>query len=106
MSLDVTLTYKKTEVFNLNITHNLNEMAKAAGIYKHLWRPEELGIKFAMFLTQPLAEGYKQLVQNPDKFENFNPPNGWGDHDGLVRFVGKYLLACIAYPEAIVSVDR
>lgn len=30
------------EVFDANITHNLNRMAGAAGIYEALWRPGEL----------------------------------------------------------------
>jgi signal transduction histidine kinase len=32
-------------LFVSNITHNLNIMADKAGIYQHLWRPEEIGIK-------------------------------------------------------------
>jgi hypothetical protein len=30
-------------VFDANITHNLNKMADAAGIYEACWRPEEIG---------------------------------------------------------------
>ena len=30
--------------YSANITHNLGKMAEEAGIYKHLWRPEEIGI--------------------------------------------------------------
>jgi hypothetical protein len=36
--------FETLEVFDYNITHNLGEMAKAAGIYMELWRPEEIGI--------------------------------------------------------------
>ena len=44
MSLDVYLTDAEgREVFSANITHNLGAMAKEAGIYMHLWRPDELG---------------------------------------------------------------
>lgn len=45
MSLDVYLSKEVTEertVFSANITHNLGEMADKAGIYKALWRPEDL----------------------------------------------------------------
>src|SRR6266496_3980933 len=45
------------ELYWRNITHNLNTMADAAGIYKHLWRPEELGITKAGELIAPLAAG-------------------------------------------------
>lgn len=45
MSLDVYLkAVRPAEVFSANITHNLGAMAEAAGIYRHLWRPEEVGV--------------------------------------------------------------
>lgn len=94
------------QLFHANITHNLGEMAEAAGIYKHLWRPEELGIDLAMFLIPPLTEGYRKLLSEPEKFEELNPPNNWGDYEGLVDFVGRYLLACIAHPEAQIEISR
>lgn len=50
MSLDVYLTATRpTEVCALNITHNLGRMAKEAGIYQHLWRPEEIGVTKAAY---------------------------------------------------------
>ena len=70
MSLDVHLTsltlvdktcphcgsrYQEVEeLFNANITHNLGEMARKAGIYHYLWRPEEIDITFASELIDPL----------------------------------------------------
>jgi len=45
MSLDVYLEVTKpTTIFEANITHNLNRMAQAAGIYEALWCPDEIGI--------------------------------------------------------------
>jgi hypothetical protein len=45
MSLDIYLEeLLVTSVFCANYTHNVVDMAEAAGIYKHVWRPEELGI--------------------------------------------------------------
>lgn len=93
-------------VFEYNITHNLNTMAEKAGIYQHLWRPEELNISYAKDLIEPLRNGLKKLLDNPDYFKTFNPDNGWGDYSGLLRFVEEYLEACIEYPESIISVSR
>lgn len=42
-----------TEVFSRNITRNLTRMADAAGIYKHLWRPDEIKIDRAWQLVEP-----------------------------------------------------
>lgn len=109
MSLDVTLTVPPTEpvaVYSANITHNLNHMAEAAGIYKALWRPEEIGITKAHQLIEPLTAGLKALKEQPEHFEALNPENGWGSYKGFVPFVERYLAACIANPDADVEVCR
>lgn len=93
-------------VYSANITHNLNKMASAAGLYKPLWRPEEIGVATAGQLIEPLGNGLGQLLARPDDFKRLNPPNGWGDYDGLVIFVRDYLAACQQHPDAAVSVSR
>ena len=93
-------------VFDANITHNLNRMAEAAGIYQHLWRPEEIGITKARQLIEPLREGLKRMRANPEKFEALNPSNGWGSYGVFVLWIEKYLRACAEYPDADVSVSR
>lgn len=94
------------EVFSANITHNLGEMASAAGLYRPLWRPSEIGITKAAQLIEPLELGLKILKDDPDKFKEFNPENGWGSYGGLVAFVEEYIAACHSYPDAEVSVSR
>lgn len=89
-----------------NITHNLNHMANAAGLYLPLWRPDEIGVTTASQLVMPLREGLGRLRRAPDEFKKLNPENGWGDYDGLVRFVEQYLAACETHPDAIVRVSR
>lgn len=107
MSLDVWLTATRpTTVFDYNITHNLTQMADHAGIYRHLWRPDELGIAHAEQLIAPLTDGLALLESDPEHFRQFNPPNGWGNYDGLVRFVRAYLDACKQNPDAEVRVSR
>lgn len=107
MSLDVYLTVTRpVEVYWRNITHNLNKMADAAGIYNHLWRPDEIEFTKAGQLIEPLTAGLALLRSEPDRFKAFNPPNGWGDYDGLVSFVEEYLAACRETPEADIHVSR
>lgn len=93
-------------VYSANITHNLGRMAAEAGIYKHLWRPDEIHIENASQLVEPLRQGLLRLEADPDHFKEFNPSNGWGDYDALVDFVRDYLAACEEYPQADVSVWR
>ena len=107
MSLDVYLTeVRETKIYDRNITHNLNKMADEAGIYKHLWRPEEIEITKAAQLIEPLREGLSLLLSDPERFKKFDPENKWGDYDGLVNFVREYLAACEENPNASVSVSR
>ena len=95
-----------TEVYWANITHNLGEMAKAAGIYEYLWRPDELGIKTAGELVGPLTKGLKKLKASPAKFEKFNAENGWGTYEDFVPFVEAYLAACKREPDGLIEVSR
>jgi hypothetical protein len=100
-------TKKESEVFyESNITHNLSEMAGEAGIYEHLWRPEELGLTFARQLIEPLTEGLKKLKDNPEHYNKFNAPNGWGMYKHFVLFVEGYLNACVEHPDATIRVSR
>lgn len=94
------------EVFHENITHNMNKMAMQVDLYKCLWRPDELNITIAKDLIDLLREGLHKLKLEPDKYKEFNPPNGWGDYEGLVSFVENYLNACYKYPDAEVHISR
>ena len=93
-------------LYSANITHNLNRMANAAGIYEALWRPEEIGVTRPRQLIPLLREGLARLVENPEVFKEYNPENGWGTYSGLVSFVRNYLAACEEYPDATVYVSR
>jgi hypothetical protein len=107
MSLSISLIdTKPTEVYWANITHNLGKMAKAAGIYQHLWRPEEIGITKASELIEPLTKGLVKLKANPEKYEAYNSPNGWGMYEHFVPFVEKYLTGCLENPDAFIKISR
>ncbi len=98
--------YETEEVYSANITHNLNQMADAAGIYQHLWRPDEIGVTTARELIEPLKKGLALLKSDPPRFEKYNATNGWGLYEHFVLFVEDYLEACKAHPDAIVRVSR
>lgn len=110
MSLDVCLIYKcdgkNIDVYDANITHNLINMAEAAGIYYALWAPEEKGYKFAKDIVGVLEEGLEKLKGYPTHYKQFNSSNGWGMYEHFVPFVEKYLEACREYPNAIIEVSR
>lgn len=107
MSLDVYLTaVRPTTVFDANITHNLTTMADAAGIYPHLWHPEELHITKAADLIEPLRSGIAKMKADPEKFKALEPENKWGTYDGFVPWLERYLAACEENPDADIRVSR
>lgn len=107
MSLDVYLTeMRETSIFESNITHNLTTMADAAGLYKALWRPDELFIEYAEDLIPLLRAGLEQLRNDPEKFRALAPSNKWGNYEGLIEFTRSYLEACECNPRAKIHVSR
>lgn len=107
MSLDVSLfVVRRTCVFDTNITHNLGTMAREAGIYQHVWRPEELGITRAGDLITPLSKAIADMKARPEHYEAFNSPNGWGLYGDFLPWLERYLQACNDNPDAEISVSR
>ena len=140
MSLDVYLRRKKwisydnkkthiieyDEAYNANITHNLNKMARKAGIYEALWRPHRLREGYdipegdyekewdyeAIVTIKPteiipiLEKGLRDLENRPEYFKSFNSPNGWGMYKHFVPFVRGYLEACKENKDCIIEISR
>jgi hypothetical protein len=89
------------ELYSANITHNLNKMAMEAGIYKCLWRPNELWENpTADKLIPILEEGLENLKSNPKHFKKFDASNGWGTYKDFVPFVEEVLNACKEHPKS------
>lgn len=97
---------RREEFYSANITHNLNKMADAAGIYESLWRPEEIGVSKAAQLVPLLEAGLAKLRADPEHYSTFNAPNGWGLYEHFVPFVANYLEACRDHPDADVRAWR
>ena len=107
MSLDVTLTaVRQTEVFSANYTHNCGPMAREAGIYYHLWRPDEISVEKAAQLIEPLRAAVALMKAEPGRFKAYNPANGWGSYESFLPWVEEYLEACEKNPDADIEVSR
>ena len=115
MGLDVYLTIEVdtggpephvADLYDANVTHNLGPMAKEAGIYEHLWRPDEIGIETASELIEPLMTALEKMKADPARFEELNPPNGYGSFLAFELWVEHYLEACRQHPKAKVVVWR
>lgn len=108
LSYDEGKTYEESRecVYDANITHNLSQMAFQSDLYDALWSPEDKGYKKAEDIIESLRKGLKLLESDPGRFKKFNPGNGWGDYEGLVCFVRRYLTACLEYPTAEIQISR
>lgn len=99
MSLDIDVVgLKGGRVFEANITHNLGEMATECGLYDVMWRPEEHGLTQCETAIPVLRKGVAELAGNRERYERFNPENGWGSYDILLRVATELLEACENIP--------
>jgi hypothetical protein len=103
---------KPVSVYDNNITHNLSKMASEVklsnglSLYDVLWRPDEHELELAEDIAELLDEGWNILISESDRFKQLNPENGWGNYDGLCKFVYEYRNACWNEPDATVEVCR
>ena len=106
LDIDLVCTSCHHVVYEDNVTHNLTDMARAAGVYKALWRPEDLEIKTAKELKGHLSRALRRLSSDPGRYQEYNPENGWGDFEGFIQFISRLLVACIQHPDAKVRAYR
>jgi len=93
-------------VWERNITHNLNKMAKKAKLYKVMWKPEKLGVDTAEKAIPYLEKGLKKLKRKKDKLLKYQPENGWGTYDDLLQFVEDYLNNCRQHPDSQIYITK
>lgn len=89
-----------------NVTHNLNQMAREADLYKLLWYPEVLGYGRAWQIIEPLEKGITLLKSDPERFKVFEAKNGWGTYKWLLEFCEEVLEACKKSPQGRIEVSR
>jgi hypothetical protein len=111
MSLDIYLKSQpcphcKREAEELhwqNITHNLNKMAAALDIYEILWHPP-LNTT-AKDLIRPLQFAIGEMIAHPNKYKQYDAPNGWGLYIHFLPWLQKLLAACEEHPTATITVS-
>lgn len=91
-------------LFDYNITHNLREMAEKAGCGL-LW-DYNIVDKKASILIEPLKTAVSNLKRDPDKFDTFNSPNGWGLRIHFLPWLIKLLEKCEEFPDAILGISK
>lgn len=94
MSLSFYLYNDDEEILSLDISHNVGETAEKFGIYKALWRPEEIGITKASQLIPILQKAIEEIGKQDGFYYSFE------------NFVTKIFIACIKNPNARIEAQR
>lgn len=84
---------------DINLTYNLSKMWRAAGV-----DIRGLDGRVAADCVKEVDDALINLRAQPDYFKPMNPPNGWGDYEGLCWTLSRLLDAFQAHPKAIVQV--
>lgn len=53
----------------------------------------------------PLADAVKRMEADPDKYRGMNPPNGWGDYEGALRYLRTLAEACAEHSKCTIYVS-
>ena len=111
MSLDYYLQCPccKENLFEMNITHNLVEMAKNVvidkkgnNLYKLLWSYEG---KNTIRYREKIDLGYRIILTEADRLIKFEPKNNWGSYEGFLEFVSNIVMALHEFPDAEIRVS-
>lgn len=89
------------ELWEASPTYNLTRMWKAAGLNLSEWEGRS-----ASECVRELQLAVERMEADPDKFKALNPPNGWGDYDGLLEVLTEFRDHCEAHPKAKVTLWR
>lgn len=103
MSLDFYLgcNHCHHTVESFNITHNLGDMWREAGVYEALYKSEG---KKASEIVNALEYGVQTMKDNPPRFKRHDSPNGWGLYVHALPWLEKVLQACRDNPELTIRV--
>ena len=110
--------------YGLNITHNCNKcaaqvhlktpehignniyIANTLTLYDILWRGNEHNIIQAKEIIPYVKEGLNKLMNNIRFYQQFDPPNGYGNIYSLIRFCIILITNCKENPEAYLEFSR
>lgn len=66
----------------------------------------ELDGKMAEDAIWYLEKGIFNMTNEPEHFKAMNPKNGWGDYNGALKYLEKFLEICREHPLTKVEISR
>lgn len=89
------------DLWQRNITTNLAAMWTRAGMAGAFRDADK---RLAGALLPQLEAGVAAMLNDPLAFEKLNPPDGWGNYEGALKFAQSYRDACRRHPKATVRI--
>lgn len=53
-----------------------------------------------------LQRAVAAMEANPTRYEEMNPPNGWGDYQGALSYLRRLRDACAEHPKATIRISH
>lgn len=104
MSLDIYFQQVQlTDVARENITHNVSNMWREAGIYDLLYNSEDV---LAKDIIEGLETGYLDMKNRPAHYSQFNSDNGWGTYPDALDFLKRVISDCYEFPESTIYISK
>lgn len=88
------------ELASFNHTSNTSVMWKEAGCDLR-----DYNDKLAKELEPALHQAIIKIIEDPQKFKQWEPSNGWGSVKSTLGFLRCLQAACLKYPEALLDVS-
>jgi len=88
-------------LFSANYTGNVCPMWTKAGVYEALYDSD--GVE-ASAIIPILDEGIQHMLAHPVEYRKLNPPNGWGNYEGALKFLQNLVSACYEHPKTLIGV--
>jgi len=91
------------EVYWRNITHNVSNMWREAGVYDSLY--ESHGQKASQHIDK-LERGLELMLNHFEEYKRLDASNGWGKAEHAIAFLYFTLKAFREYPGAQIRVSK
>ena len=87
-----------------NITHNLGQMFRAAGLDWRDYKDADPEVT-ALALGRNVREALSLMRSDPERFRQFDAPNGWGTYEHALQFLEELAASCERHPDGKVGVS-
>ncbi len=99
------ITYNVDAMFALALGEPEAGVRNGADVVFHLKSPalKRFVDRPASEAIEPLRAAVARMEADPEAYRALNPPNGWGDYEGALDYLRRFLEACEEKPERLVE---